>query len=372
MYKSNNTQSLESKSSNRLKKRLRFKDNYLKRNSSVGTSHHTRHPSHDYQNIPRPHLLTNTQSHILPTMPKPSSKTGAKYRAEASPGVPPGARVQSKQHITRQPNASLVKTSHSYCEAPNGKFKAKSYAKNQHLPENSQLDVLESKMHSLRPGEYKGPKTQYHRHRNTIGMTNVGKSVGHREKDCKNTTSLKARQASTIENRAHKHKFTFLEFISSNYENEYSDAQHKYELSKHLDSEFNEHEQVISLKGCFQKFIERTHGINSINLAQFKAVKFPQKYPNLIYDVVFSLGGKIDRFCEAERMPEDYKRWIARQCKGLPLETDPINLKKREDRSWLYYEDKKKVKINEILKKVGVQRIDLTQFFKAVDKSKLK
>ena len=46
-----------------------------------------------------------------------------------------------------------------------------------------------------------------------------------------------------------QHNLSFLEFISKNYENEYEDAHHKFELSKHLDStSFSENDNIISMK----------------------------------------------------------------------------------------------------------------------------
>ena len=82
-------------------------------------------------------------------------------------------------------------------------------------------------------------------------------------------------------------------------------------------------------------------------------ISFSQKYPSLFYDILLSLGGRLEKLHQEKELSENFKRWITRQYRGLPLEVDNKILKKREERAWLYYDDKKESKIKGILKTIG-------------------
>mmetsp|Transcript_19863 Transcript_19863/g.17557 ORF Transcript_19863/g.17557 Transcript_19863/m.17557 type:complete len:90 (-) Transcript_19863:11-280(-) len=88
-----------------------------------------------------------------------------------------------------------------------------------------------------------------------------------------------------------------------------------------------------------------------------------------MYDIIFSLGGRLDKVNPAKELSQKFQRWVSKQYKGLPLEQDSNIMKKREERSWLYYEDKKENKLKDILTTIGVQRIDVSKLFKARDKA---
>ena len=42
-----------------------------------------------------------------------------------------------------------------------------------------------------------------------------------------------------------------------------------------------------------------------------------------MYDIIFSLGGHLDKINPGKEISEKFTRWIKKQYRGIPLEHDP-------------------------------------------------
>ena len=103
------------------------------------------------------------------------------------------------------------------------------------------------------------------------------------------------------------------------------------------------------------------HGIDSLSFEQFCKVPFSQKFPNILYDICYSLGGNIDKIVNDRSLDSFFKNWISMQYNGKTIVEDKEILDKRNEESWLYNEEKRKAYINDIVSFRGrVQTIDVS------------
>ena len=87
---------------------------------------------------------------------------------------------------------------------------------------------------------------------------------------------------------------SFFEFIDQNYEQEYKDAHNKVVMDTKMEFKVNQNEPVLNLRSCFLKYIDHKHGLESITFPEFCNLKFKHDYPNIMYDVIYCLGGSLD------------------------------------------------------------------------------
>lgn len=78
----------------------------------------------------------------------------------------------------------------------------------------------------------------------------------------------------------------------------------------------DKNEPIINLRNSFHKYMEKKHGMDFVTIDQFWKIPFKNKFPNLLYDIVFSLGGKLDKLSVGRDLDQKFKGWVAKQFKG--------------------------------------------------------
>ena len=164
--------------------------------------------------------------------------------------------------------------------------------------------------------------------------------------------------------------FVFIEFVSINYEDEYESAQQKFDINRQIDSHQDQQEDVVlNLKHWFYRYVDNKYGIDALTFDQFWKVPFPHKFPNLFFDISYSLGWNLDKITPDRHIGEIFKNWVICQYKGKTIINDQNIISKRNEESYLYYNDKRDEYINDIIKYRGrVQKIDISFLLKERDR----